>query len=250
MVNNVLDVIVERLRPEVAARKRRFPLAETDFPTVPSLRSALPGVIAEVKKASPSKGVIRADFHPVELAMELAAAGAAALSVLTEPNYFLGDLGYLKDIAAQVDIPVLRKDFIFDEYQLLEARHAGASAALLIAAMLDAKRLAELTAYAHRIGLEVLGEAHNADELAILLDTPVDLIGVNARNLQTFATDLGAVEKLLAQIPPDRCPVAESAIGNAGDLQRLSRAGAQGFLIGETLMRASSPGEKLRELQS
>ena len=247
-MNNILDVIVERLRPEVEARKRISPLSETDFPTVPSLRSALPGVIAEVKKASPSKGVIRADFHPVELARELAASGAAALSVLTEPNYFLGDLGYLSAVTSEVDIPVLRKDFIFDEYQLLEARHAGASAALLIAAMLDSRRLNALAEYAHRIGLEVLGEAHNAAELAILLDTSVDLIGVNARNLQTFATDLGTVETLLAQIPPDRCPVAESAITDARDMARLRQAGAQGFLIGETLMRAASPGEKLREL--
>ena len=247
-MNNILETIVAKLRPEVERRKRTLPLASDGFPAVPSFRAAMPGIIAEIKQASPSKGLIRAEFQPLPLALELEVSGAAALSVLTEPNYFLGSLERLTAIAAEVAIPVLRKDFIFDEYQILEARHAGASAVLLIAAMLDQTSLLRLAEYARALDLDVLGEAHNAEEVARLLDAPVTLVGVNARNLATFATDLTVVEQLLARIPPERCPVAESAIRSAADIRRLREAGAQGFLIGETLMRAPSPGTKLREL--
>ena len=248
-MSNILDTIVAKLRPIVEERKRLRPI--DDFTTPPpqhSLRAALPGVIAEVKKASPSKGLIRADFRPVELALELEESGAAALSVLTEPNYFLGSLDYLKNVAAAVKIPCLRKDFVFDDYQLREAREAGASAVLLIAAMLDQKTLVELAENARRYGLDVLGEAHDADEVKRLLDSPATLIGVNARNLKNFSTDLSRVEALLSLVPPERCPVAESAIRSADDIRQLREAGAQGFLIGETLMRAEHPGEKLKEL--
>ena len=248
-MSNILDTIVEKLRPLVEERKRLRPI--DDFTTPPpkrSLRGALPGVIAEVKKASPSKGLIRADFRPVELALELEGAGAAALSVLTEPNYFLGSLDYLKNVAAAVKIPCLRKDFVFDDYQLREAREAGASAVLLIAAMLDQKTLVRLAENARSYGLDVLGEAHDADEVKRLLDSPATLIGVNARNLKNFSTDLSRVEALLALVPPERCPVAESAIRSADDIRRLREAGARGFLIGETLMRAGHPGTKLKEL--
>lgn len=248
-MDNILDTIVAKLRPAVEERKRLHPI--DGFATPPprrSLRSALPGVIAEVKKASPSKGLIRADFRPVELALELEGAGAAALSVLTEPNYFLGSLDYLRDVAEAVKIPCLRKDFVFDDYQLREAREAGASAVLLIAAMLKQDTLVRLAENARSYGLDVLGEAHDADEVKRLLDTPATLIGVNARDLKNFSTDLSRVEKLLALVPPERCPVAESAIRCADDIVRLREAGARGFLIGETLMRAPHPGEKLREL--
>ena len=251
MDGNILNTIVEKLRPLVEGRKRLRPVDEfTTPPPARSLRSALPGVIAEVKKASPSKGLIRPNFRPVELARELEAAGAAALSVLTEPNYFLGSVEYLRNVAATVKIPCLRKDFIFDDYQLREARELGASAVLLIAAMLDQASLVRLAENARSYGLDVLGEAHDADEVKRLLDSPVTLIGVNARDLRSFSTDLSRVEKLLALIPPERCPVAESAISCADDVVRLREAGARGFLIGESLMRAPHPGEKLRELVS
>ena len=248
-MSNILNTIVEKLRPAVEERKKLRPI--DDFTTPPpqrSLHDALPGVIAEVKKASPSKGLIRPDFRPVELARELEAAGAAALSVLTEPNYFLGSLDYLRDVAAAVDIPCLRKDFIFDDYQLREARENGASAVLLIAAMLDQSTLVALAENARSYGLDVLGEAHDADEVKRLLDSPATLIGVNARDLKNFSTDLSRVEKLLALVPPERCPVAESAITCAADILRLREAGARGFLIGESLMRAPHPGERLKEL--
>lgn len=258
-MSDILAEIVARLQPELAARKQACPPAQLAraaeaLPDPLRFTAAFaPGggvrVIAEIKKASPSKGLIRADFRPLELALELEAAGAAALSVLTEPNYFLGSLDYLRTIAAQVKIPVLRKEFIFDEYQIFEARAAGAAAVLLIAALLDDRELAALTRTAHRLKLEVLGEAHNAAELKRLLDSEVDLIGVNARNLHSFATDLAASAELLAQIPPERLPIAESAIRNCADIESLRRAGSAGFLIGETLMRAASPGVELRRLR-
>ena len=250
-MNDILHTIAEKLRPLVEERKRGCPIEEfTTPPPRRTLRGAMPGVIAELKKASPSKGLIRADFRPVELARELEAAGAAALSVLTEPNYFLGSTEYLKSVAPAVAIPCLRKEFIFDEYQLREAREYGASAVLLIAALLDQKTLVRLAATARSFGLDVLGEAHDADEVRRLLDSPATLIGVNARDLKTFSTDLGRVEKLLSLVPPERCPVAESAITGPADMKRLREAGAQGFLIGETLMRAEHPGEALRRLLS
>jgi len=248
---DILNAIAGKLRPAVEARKKQNPIEEFSAPPpARSLRAAMPGVIAELKKASPSKGLIRPDFRPVELARELEEAGAAALSVLTEPNYFLGSSEYLESVAAAVAIPCLRKDFIFDDYQLREARELGASAVLLIAALLDQPTLLRLAENARRYGLDVLGEAHDADEVKRLLDTPATLVGVNARDLRTFSTDLGRVEKLLALVPPERCPVAESAIASAADIRHLREAGAQGFLVGETLMRDPHPGKKLRELLS
>ena len=248
MDGNILQTIAARLRPLVEERKRDFPIEEFSTPAPKPFKANFPGVIAELKKASPSKGLIREDLRPVELAAELESSGAAALSVLTEPNFFLGSTEYLKNVAAQVSIPCLRKDFIFDEYQIREARECGASAVLLIAALLDQKRLVRLAAYALECGLDVLGEAHDAGEVARLLDSPATLIGVNARDLKTFSTDLGTVEKLLKLVPRERCPVAESAIRTHDDIAHLREFGAQGFLIGETLMRAPHPGEKLREL--
>ncbi len=247
-MSDILQKIVSQLRPLVEARRTARPLAEADFPAKPEFRAAFPGVIAEVKKASPSQGLIRENFAPVELALELESAGAAAISVLTEPNYFLGKVEYLRDVSAAVKIPTLCKDFIFDRYQILEARHAGASAILLIAALLPQNELIQLADYARSLDLDILGEAHDENEVARLLDSPVTLIGVNARNLRDFSTDLHRVESLLALIPPERFPIAESAIRTAGDLAVLRSAGARGFLIGETLMRAAHPGEKLREL--
>ena len=248
-MSDILHTIAEKLRPLVEERKRLHPIDEFTTPAPRrTLRNAMPGVIAELKKASPSRGLIRPDFRPVELARELEGAGAAALSVLTEPNFFLGSTEYLKSVAAEVSIPCLRKEFIFDEYQIREARECGAAAVLLIAALLDQKTLVRLAEAAKACGLDVLGEAHDADEVRRLLDSPATLIGVNARDLKTFSTDLGRVGKLLSLVPPERCPVAESAINSSLDLRRLREAGAQGFLIGGALMDAPSPGKKLREL--
>lgn len=247
-MSDILQKIVADLAPLVAARRTAAGLEEKNFPAKPDFRAALPGVIAEVKKASPSKGLIREDFAPVELAKELAASGASALSVLTEPNYFLGSTQYLRDISATVAIPTLCKDFIFDPYQILEARHAGASAVLLIAALLPQDKLIKLAEYARSLDLDILGEAHDENEVARLLDSPVTLIGVNARNLRDFSTDLKRVEKLIGLIPQERFPIAESAIRTAEDIHILRSAGARGFLVGETLMRAPRPGAKLREL--
>lgn len=248
MSGNILHAIADRLRPIVERRKREYPIEEFTTPPPRPFAAKFPGVIAELKKASPSKGLIREDFRPVELAAELERSGAAALSVLTEPNCFLGSTDILKAVSRSVDIPCLRKDFIFDEYQIREAREYGASAVLLIAALLEQPRLVALAEYARSCGLDVLGEAHDADEVARLLDSPATLIGVNARDLRTFATDLGTVEKLLKLIPGERNPVAESAIRTHDDLVHLRSLGARGFLIGETLMRAPSPGKKLEEL--
>ncbi len=248
MSTNILQTIVERLRPEVEERKRHCPIDRFSTPVPMSLRAALPGIIAELKQASPSRGVIREDFCPEALAAELEESGAAALSVLTEPNYFLGSTAVLRRVSQRVELPLLRKDFIFDDYQLREAREYGASAVLLIAALLDQATLVRLGEAARSYGLDVLGEAHTAEEVARLLDSPATLIGINARNLVNFSTDLSGVEKLLRRIPPERFPVAESAIRTPEDVLRLRGAGARGLLIGETLMRAPSPGKKLREL--
>ena len=208
----------------------------------------LPGVIAELKSASPSKGVIREPLDCATLARELESAGAAALSVLTEPHYFHGSLKNLRVARANCSLPLLRKEFIVDEYQILQARAAGASAVLLIAALLDDAQLNDLTEVAHAIGLEVLLEAHTEDELNRALATQADAIGVNARDLHTFQTSLEVVKSLIRRIPQNRTPVAESALRTREDLLALQDAGAVGFLMGEVLMRAEHPGQQLQEL--
>ena len=205
-------------------------------------------VIAELKKASPSKGLIREDFHPAELARELEAAGAAALSVLTDEEFFQGSLGNLREASAAVSIPCLRKDFILDEFQLLEARANSADAVLLIVAALSPGDLTSLVAAARRRGLDVLCEAHDAEELQRALDTGCDLIGVNTRDLRTFKVDMEAAFALAEKFPAGVVTVAESGIHLADDVARLRAAGYDAFLVGESLMRAASPGDALREL--
>lgn len=258
-MSDILKAIADRLRTELPERKRRRPQRELerqigDLPPARDFAAALTAgdgvrVIAEVKQASPSKGVIRADFRPAALAAELEAAGAAALSVLTEPNYFLGSLDHLTAIADGAAIPVLRKDFIFDVYQLYEARAAGADAVLLIAALLADADFAQLHREAAALGLQILGEAHDAAELDRLLAGGVRIVGVNARDLHTFDTSLDRVAALLARVPAGCVRVAESAIRRPEEIACLRAAGADAFLIGETLMRAASPGKKLRELR-
>ncbi|HLI63386.1 MAG TPA: indole-3-glycerol phosphate synthase TrpC [Terriglobales bacterium] len=205
-------------------------------------------VIAELKKASPSKGLIRVDFPVAELAGELEAAGAAALSVLTDEEYFQGSLQNLAIASAATQLPCLRKDFIVDEFQLLEARAHGADAVLLIVAALAQQELMELGRQARAAELDVLCEVHDGEELQRALDAGFDLIGVNNRDLRTFRVDLNTSLQLAERIPAGVVKVAESGIENGEDIARLRAARFDAFLIGEHLMRALHPGEALREL--
>lgn len=205
-------------------------------------------IIAELKKASPSKGLIRAEFHPTELAQELEQAGAAALSVLTDEEYFQGSLANLRAASAAVKIPCLRKDFIVDEFQLLEARANSADAVLLIVAALSSKELLHLVSAALSRGLDVLCEIHDGDELQRALDAGCNLIGVNARDLRTFKVDLQTTVALAGKFPAGVVRVAESGIHSAEDIARLRAADYDAFLIGESLMRAERPGGALQQL--
>jgi indole-3-glycerol phosphate synthase len=205
-------------------------------------------VIAECKRRSPSRGVLRAQYDPVAIATSYASAGAAAISVLTEPTFFDGSLEHLQAVSAAVDVPVLRKDFIVTEYQLLEAKAAGADAVLLIVAALRPAELKVLHDHARRHGLDVLVEAHDAKELSIAIDAGARIVGINNRNLRTLQVDVHASETLIAQMPPDVVAVSESGLKTAADLARLKALGYRGFLIGERFMTAAEPGEQLREL--
>jgi indole-3-glycerol phosphate synthase len=259
----ILDKIAEYKRQEVALAKGRRSLASLqrgvgeleDQPRgfLRALRatteSGWTAVIAEVKKGSPSRGVIRKDFDPLAIAEIYQENGASCLSVLTDEHFFMGHLMYLGQIREVVNLPLLRKDFICDPYQIYEARVAGADAILLIAAMLDTGQLAEYNALAAELQLDVLLEVHDEAELEMALGTGCELIGINNRNLQTFVTDLTTTERLMPIIPSDRYVVAESGIACRADILRLQRAGAQGFLVGESLMREGDIAHKLRELQ-
>jgi indole-3-glycerol phosphate synthase len=253
----ILDDILAARRADVARAKHAIPLAalhalprygepRRDFAA--ALRARRPAVIAEVKKASPSKGVIRADFDPVAIAGAYAAAGAAAISVLTEERFFQGHGDHLAAVRAAVDVPLLRKDFVFDAYQLAEARAWGADAVLLIVAMLDDGQLAELHAGAVELGLAVLVEAHTADEVARAVVAGATLIGINNRDLGTFVTSLTTAEQLRPLVPGGTLTVAESGIETAADVRRMSAAGYDAVLVGESLMRAPDPGAALRVL--
>ncbi len=205
-------------------------------------------VIAELKKASPSKGLIRADFRPAELAKELESASAAALSVLTDEDFFQGSLDNLRAASASTALPCLRKDFIVDEVQIVEARANGADAILLIVAALGQKELGALAKRARAHGLDVLCEAHDAAELERALDAGFDLIGINSRNLRTFEVNIETALQLAEKIPADCVRVAESGIQSGSDLSRLRSAGYEAFLIGESLMKADRPGQALARL--
>lgn len=207
-------------------------------------------VIAELKKASPSKGLIRADFRPAELALELEAAGAAALSVLTDEEFFRGSLDNLRGASASTSLPCLRKDFIVDEVQIVEARANRADAILLIVAALEQKELLVLAGRARAHGLDVLCEAHDAAELERALDAGCDLIGINSRNLHTFEVNIETALQLAEKIPADCLRVAESGIQSGSDVARLRAAGYEAFLIGESLMKAERPGEALAKLMT
>jgi indole-3-glycerol phosphate synthase len=205
-------------------------------------------VIAELKKASPSLGLIRADFPVAELAKELEQAGAAALSVLTEEEFFAGSLADLRTASSATGLPCLRKDFIVDPFQILEARANSADAVLLIVAALSSAELQLLHHEAREFGLDVLCEVHDQRELELALYAECDIIGVNSRDLRTFQVDLNNALRLAEHIPPGKIRVAESGIHSAADIQRLVAAGFDAFLIGESLMKAERPGEALRQL--
>ena len=205
-------------------------------------------IIAEVKKGSPSKGLIRDDFDPLEIAGIYQDNGATCLSVLTEEKFFMGSLRYLALIREQVGLPLLRKDFIFDPFQVYEARAAGADAILLIAAMLEPQQIADLAGLARELYLDVLLEVHDEREMEVACATDIGLIGVNNRNLRTFVTDLGTTARLAKMLPQDRLLVSESGINTRADIERLQTDGAQAFLIGEAMMREADIGAKLQEL--
>ena len=205
-------------------------------------------VIAEIKKASPSKGVIRPDFDPVAIAKSYEQHGACCLSVLTDVDFFQGADAYLQQARAAVSLPVLRKDFTVDPYQVYEARVLGADCILLIVAALDDAALMALTQLAHDIGLDVLMEVHGAEELQRALQTPARLIGINNRNLRTFEVSLQTTLDLLPQIPQDRIVVTESAIHQTADVALMRQHQVNTFLVGEAFMRAENPGEKLAQL--
>ena len=213
-----------------------------------ALESRSPAVIAEIKKASPSAGVIRPDFDPSGIARDYSEAGAAALSVITEVRHFQGALEILSGLRRESPLPLLRKDFIIDRRQVLEARHAGADAVLLIAALLDLQSLEGLRSEAERLGMEALVEVHNSQELDKAVAAGATLIGVNSRDLRTFEVSLDVALELAPEIPAGAFAVAESGIRTPDDIQRLSAAGYSGFLVGEHLMRAPSPGAALAAL--
>jgi indole-3-glycerol phosphate synthase len=254
-----LDQIVAATREKVSGAKRAADLRELELRVeghVPrGFRRALKeksragvAVIAELKKASPSKGLIRAEFCAEELARELEAAGAAALSVLTDEEFFQGSLENLRRASAAVRVPCLRKDFIVDEFQLLEARANSADAVLLIVAALTQAELLTLARGARSHGLDVLCEVHDEDELQRALNAGCELIGVNTRDLRTFKVDAETSFRLAEKLPKDAVKVAESGIRSGEDIARLRAVGYQAFLIGESLMRAERPGEALLAL--
>ncbi len=263
-MSDILDTILARKREEITLLRARSSEAElraaaanADAPRgfIAALRRSVAegqaAVIAEIKKASPSKGLIRADFDPAWLARDYAEGGAACLSVLTDEQFFQGHNDYLIAARNACRLPVIRKDFLIDPLQLIEARALGADCVLLIAAALSATQLSELGACAHELGLDVLVEIHNADELASVERAgvlPRALLGINNRNLRTFETRLETTLDLLPQLPAGVEVVTESGIAVAADVQRMVAANVRRFLIGESLMRQPSPGQALRAL--
>ncbi|MDR6586855.1 indole-3-glycerol phosphate synthase TrpC [Herbaspirillum sp. BH-1] len=261
ILNKILDVKAEEIR--IAQKQRDLASLRRDVETDSELRSELrnfetslrdkiangqAGVIAEVKKASPSKGVIRPDFKPAEIAVSYAAHGAACLSVLTDEQFFQGSPDYLKQARAACALPVLRKDFMVDHYQIYQARSWGADAILLIVAALDHGLMADMEACAHELGMSVLVEVHDSAELDAALKLKTRLFGINNRNLRTFETTLDTTLGLLPRIPPEKLVVTESAIATPDDVKRMRDADVHAFLVGEAFMRAPEPGVELARL--
>ena len=259
MTGDLLATIVAATRRIVEVRQQREPLtslakrAESVPARLEAFLAAVSrpdrvNVIAECKRRSPSRGVLRAEYDPVSIARRYAACGAAAISVLTEPTFFDGDVQHLEKVRAVVDTPLLRKDFIVSEYQLVEAKAAGADAVLLIVGALETQELAKLANAAAGLGLDTLVEVHDLDELAKAVDAGARIIGVNNRNLRTLDVDVDASETLIARVPRDVVAVSESGLRTADDLLQLRALGYRAFLVGERLMTAADPGEALRAL--
>jgi indole-3-glycerol phosphate synthase len=264
-MSDILNKILAVKADEVAAAKKHRSLAslrsevESDREARDGLRgfegslrgkiaAGRAGVIAEVKKASPSKGVLRADFKPAHIAESYAEHGAACLSVLTDVQFFQGAPEYLQQARAACEIPVLRKDFLLDLYQVYQARSWGADAILLIVSALDHGLMAEMEACAHELGMDVLVEVHDGDELDAALRLKTRLLGINNRNLRTFETSLQTTLNLLPRIPKDKLVVTESGILNGADVRRMRDADVHAFLVGEAFMRAPDPGVELQRL--
>lgn len=255
----ILDEIISYKKKELEARKTEIPVgiissAIWNLPLPLNFKEALlPSsdgrirVIAEVKKASPSKGVIREEFDHLEIAKTYERNGASALSVLTDRHFFQGSIDYLSEIRQMVSLPLLRKDFVFDEYQIFEARGYGADAVLLIAAVLDDKELCDFVKLSLDLGMAPLVEVHDEIELERALKTNAELIGINNRNLQTFKTDINTTVRLMNGVPEDKIVVSESGINTKEDIKLIKDAGVDAFLIGEALMREADIGKKLRE---
>lgn len=252
-----LATIVEHVKSQMERRQREMPAAALrerplfQTPTrgfAKSLKGNSRRIIAEIKRASPSKGLIRTDCDPVAIAKEYASHGASAISVLTEERFFQGSLLYLEQIRSAVNVPLLRKDFIVDPYQLIEARSYGADAVLFIAALLDPSLLQELREQATALSLDSLVEVHTEMELNTAVKAGAQLVGINNRDLETFKVNLATTETLAPRVPVGMPAVCESGIDNVEQIRRVETLGIHVFLIGESLMRAIHPGKKLREL--
>jgi indole-3-glycerol phosphate synthase len=263
ILNKILDVKAEEiraakkyqaltsLRSEVEGNAElRSQLRNFEGSLRSKIQSGKAAVIAEVKKASPSKGIIRADFDPAQIAVSYASHGAACLSVLTDEQFFQGAPEFLQQARAACALPALRKDFMIDPYQIYQARSWGADAILLIVAALDIGLMRELEAQAHELGMAVLVEVHNADELKSALTLKTALLGINNRNLRTFEVSLQNTLNLLPQIPPEKLIITESGIGTADDVKRMRDANVHGFLVGEAFMRAPEPGVEMARIFS
>ena len=257
----ILDEIIAQKHKEIALGKETISLSDMEAAAskitdkrefVASLRARIASkqsaVIAEIKKASPSKGLIRADFDPVSIAKQYEAAGATCLSVLTDEQYFQGSNDYLQQARAACSLPVIRKDFMVDVYQIAEAKALGADCVLLIVSALSTTQLAELASYAKSIGIDTLVEVHDESELEIALSNGFDLIGVNNRNLHTFETSLETTYRLAKALPAGKLLVTESGIHSREDVEQMLSREIYGFLIGETFMRAPEPKQKFLEL--
>ena len=248
---NVLDRILEVKRREIAAGKARLPDPKPAGPVrdfIAALRKSRPAVIAEIKKASPSRGVLRADFDPAKIARSYEKSGAACMSVLTDREFFQGDGEHLKVARAACGLPALRKDFVIDPWQVHESRMLGADCILLIAACLSRAEMLELERIAHSLGMAVLVEVHDGSELDAALELKTPLLGINNRNLRTFETKLETTLDLLPRVPAGRLVVTESGILAPPDVARMRARGVHAFLVGEAFMRAADPGAALQHL--
>ena len=254
----ILDTIIAHKRKELATEQTQVPLTALalkvkNLPPTRDFRGAVAGsdtvkLIAEVKKKSPSKGIIREDFHPVSIAETYVKNGAAAISVLTDKHFFAGELDYLRAIRDTVDVPLLRKDFTIDPYHIYQARLAGADAILLIVAALTVSQLQTFMEVAASLSLACLVEVHTQEELAIALDVDAQIIGINNRDLRTFHTDIATTFRLREAIPTDKIVVSESGIYSREDVVKLQASGVDAMLVGESLMRSPDIGEQVRHL--